>query len=175
MFEDFIVDDILRPKMKRINSGQKGKRTEREIVKILSEKFGESFSRTVGSGNRISQVTNMPRHAQETFTGDLVVPENFGFVVESKGGYEDIDLNAILQDGNSQLDGFIEQVSSDSGKCGRKPMIVWKKNRKPWLAILLTKDLPHLDWQYRLIYREWSVITLKELLSLPKEFFFHHS
>jgi Holliday junction resolvase len=173
--EDFIVDDILKPKMKKINTGQKGKRTERQIVKILSERFQEPFSRTIGSGNRFSQVPNMPQHAQEVFTGDLVTPENFGFVVESKGGYENIDLNAILEDGNSQLDEFIKQVSFDSGRCGRKPMVVWKKDRKPWLAILLTKNLPHLDWQYRIIYREWSIITLKELLSLPKEFFFDRS
>lgn len=157
---------------KKINSGDKGKRTERELCKILSDKFNESFSRTIGSGNRWGQVSNMPAHARETFASDIVCPVGFGFCIESKGGYDDIDLNLAFDGGNSQIDEFIEQVVFESERCGRKPMVVWKKSRRPWLVIIKTEDLPHLNWNYRFIYREWSFLALNDLLQLPREFFF---
>lgn len=177
MDEDgFIVDDILNAKTakKKINCGSKGKRVERDLVKLFNEQWGESFSRTVGSGNRWSQVSQLPKHAQDTFSGDLVTPENFLFVVECKGGYDDVDLNSVFVGGHGQIDDFLEQAAFECQRCGKKPMLVWKKNRKPWVAALRTEDLPHLNWEYRLVYRNWSLVALEELFTLGKEFFFRH-
>jgi len=172
MNDDFIIDlDILKPKKKKKNSTQKGKRVERTLVKLFTERFGDGFSRTIGSGNRWGQVAYLPKHAQDTFTGDLVTPAGFQFVIESKGGYDDIDLSSVFVSGNAQLDEFIEQVTAESERCGRKPIILWKKSRKPWLAFVRTDDLPHLDWTYRLVYRDWSAVALEELFKLPDEFF----
>ncbi|NIQ14763.1 MAG: hypothetical protein GTO02_10305, partial [Candidatus Dadabacteria bacterium] len=159
MDEDFFVDDsFLMPKKKKINTGRKGKNRERETAKILNERFGGGFSRSIGSGNRIHQVANLPKHAQDTFSGDLVTPENFAFTIESKGGYDDVDLVSVFDDGHSQLNDFLKQAQHDADRCNRKPMVVWKKNYKPELAILRTKDLPHMKWSYRLIYNKWSVV-----------------
>ena len=171
---DFFVDDILQPKKKKkVNAVEKGKRVERELAKLLYKRFNKHFSRTIGSGNRWGQVSNMPQHAQDTFTGDLVCPENFAFTIESKGGYEDeIDLNSVLFDGNARLDGFLKQAEDESKECGRKPLILWKRSRKPWLSMLKTADLPNFDWKYRLIYMDWSMIPLNSLLLLSNEFFF---
>ena len=172
--EDLEIEDILKPnKKKKINCGKKGKRVERELAKLLNDRFGGGFSRSVGSGNRYSQVSNLPKHAQDTFSGDLVCPVNFAFVFESKGGYEDIDLNSIFDDGVTQLDDFLKQAEDESSRTGRKPILVWKKNRKPWIAFLKTINLPHLDWNYRLIYKDWSAVSFKELLTNSNEYFFN--
>lgn len=171
--KDLEIDDILQPKAKKkLNSGRKGKRVERDLVKLLNERFGGGFSRSVGSGNRWGQVAALPKHAQDTFSGDLVCPEQFDFVFESKGGYEEIDLNSAFVDGNSQLDAFLKQAEDESERTGRKPLLAWKKNRKPWLAFVKTSDLPHLDYRFRLIYNQWSAVALEELLKEDDSYFF---
>ena len=105
------------------------------------------------------------------FTGDLITPVNFKFVLESKGGYEDIDLNAIFLHGNKELEEFLNQVSRDAKRCDKKPMLCWKKNRKPWLVAILSKDVPK-EFEYELKYCKWSIIALEEILKLEDTFFF---
>lgn len=173
MDDDFIVDDsFLMPKKKKINTGRKGKRREREVAKVLNERFGGGFSRSIGSGNRIHQVANLPKHAQDTFTGDLVTPENFAFTVESKGGYDDVDLVSVFDGGHSQIDEFLKQAQHDADFCKRKPMLVWKKSRKPLVAMIKTTDIPHENWEYRLFYRDWSMVNFEELLKVDNTFWF---
>lgn len=109
-----------------------------QLVKILNNRFGGGFSRSVGSGNRWSQVTHLPKHAQEVFSGDLIVPQGFKWALESKGGYQNIDLNSVFVGGSRELDGFLDQVTKDAERCGRKPMLCWKRDRKPWLAFVAT-------------------------------------
>ncbi len=170
-FENF--GDNHNRKKKKAQGGRKGKRVERELCKILTERFKKEFSRSVGSGNRWSQIANMPKHARETFSGDVCTPENFLWVIESKGGYEDkIDLNGLF-DGIGQLDAFIKQVSKDAEFTKKKPLLVWKRSRKPWLACAKTEDLCNVDrFEYRIIYGKWSVVSLSNLLEYPDEFFF---
>lgn len=173
MDEDFFVDNILMPeKKKKINTGRKGKRREREVAKILNERFGGGFSRTIGSGNRTKQVTFLPKHAQDTFSGDLVTPECFAFSIESKGGYDDVDLVSAFDGGHSQIDEFLKQAQFDADGCKRKPMVVWKKSRKPMLAIIRTTDLPKREWDYIMTYREWSIVRFDELLKEDCNFWF---
>ena len=172
--DDLFVEDLLMAKKKKqkLNSGGKGKRREREIAKIFNERFGTGFSRSVGSGNRWSQVSNLPKHAQDTFSGDLVTPEKFAFTIESKGGYDDVDLVSVFDGGHAQISEFIAQAQFDADRCGRKPMVVWKKSRKPLVAILKTRDLPQKNWNYRLIYNDWSMVYFDELLKESDSFWF---
>lgn len=171
--DDLLLDeDLLKPpKKKKANSCQKGKRFERSLGKLLTERFGEEFTRTIGSGNRWGQVNHLPKHAQETFTGDLVTPAGFKFCIESKAGYEDIDLHACFLKGNAQLDEFMKQAVAEGKRANKKPLILWKKMRKPWLALLKTNDLPRKTWKYRFIYKDWSIVPLEELLKLEDDFF----
>lgn len=157
-------------KKKKMNSGAKGKRTERNLVKILTERFGLGFSRTIGSGNRTGQGVYLPKHAQETFTGDIVCPVGFRWVFESKGGY-DIDFNSVFSGGSAELDSFIEQAERQVKDTGRNPVVAWKKDRRPWLVIIKTTDLHKPDWDYRFIYRDWSVVPLVEFLTAEDSYF----
>jgi Holliday junction resolvase len=173
---DLLIENILdrkKPKKKK-DSKAKGDRTELNLCKLLTEHFGVEFSRSSGSGNRWSQVQHLPEHAKKTLTGDVCVPEGFSWVIESKGGYEDdIDLNSVLYgNGISRLDEFIEQSNRDAGYCGRKPIICWKRNRKPWLAMIKLEDLSpyeEANFPYRIHYREWIILPLEEFLKFTKK------
>ena len=120
--DDFFTDDLLTEKKKgkkrKADGKKKGNRKELELAKILNQRFGGGFSRSVGSGNRWGQVSYLPKHAQDVFAGDLIVPQGFKWALESKGGYSDIDLNSVFVGGSKELDGFLDQVTKDAERCG---------------------------------------------------------
>lgn len=170
-FDDYLIEDISKNKnKKKINGKKKGNRTELDLVKLLSEKFGKSFSRTVASGARWSQA-NLPRHAAEVFSGDLIVPKGFKFAIESKGGYDSIDIGSIFITGNKELDGFLDQAVEDGRRCNRKPMLCWKRTRKPWIAFVLSSEVENHDFKYSVKYGKWTGVALEYLLQLEREFF----
>jgi hypothetical protein len=171
------IDDLLTEDdkvAKKVKGKSKGNRTELILCKLLSSHFGVDFTRSIGSGNRWSQV-NLSEMAKQVYTGDICVPEGFLWVVESKGGYEDdMNLNNVC-DGNgiAILDEFIEQVSKDAEYCGRKPIICWKRNRKPWLAVVREEDLLFARFEYRITYRDWVIVKLDNLLDGPRSYWFN--
>lgn len=170
-FDDFVNDDLTKPRKKRKNGKRKGNRTELDLTKVLNARFGTGFSRSVGSGNRWSQVSHLPKHARDVFSGDLVVPVGFRFAIESKGGYDGIDINSLFVRGNSELDSFLKQAFDDGRRCGRMPMLCWKRTRKPWLAFVLTKDLGDHEFKYTIRYGDWTGVALEHLLKLEGHFF----
>jgi Holliday junction resolvase len=171
--DDLDIHDIIAQKKERttIKSGSKGKRKERELVKVLTDRFGAGFSRSVGSGNRWGQVSHLPKHAQDTFSGDLVCPEDFLWVFECKGGYNEIDLNNAFIGGITDLDAFLKQADEEKGRTGRMPMLCWKKDRRPWLAFVQTENLPKdFNFEYSMKYRGWTAVALEELLKTPDSY-----
>jgi hypothetical protein len=176
--EDFVVDDIIsnrdksKKAKKKVNGKQKGSRVERELTKMLNGRFNcADFSRSVGSGNRWSQVNHLPKHARDVFSGDLIVPGNFKFCLESKGGYDNIDLNSIFHHGSSELDSFLEQSQNDATRCDRKPMLCWKRTRRPWLVFLKTDDLEGRLFKHSIKYGDWTGVSLETLLQIEDGFF----
>lgn len=156
----------------------KGKRGELEVVKTFNDRFNDylndhpeagRFSRSVGSGNRWGQNVTLSQNAQNTFSGDITCPDKFRFVIEAKIGYNDIDLLRFKE--NNDIEKFLAQVSEDSQRCGREPLLLWKKDHKPRLAIIHSSHLPTL-FDYRLYYKNWVVVLLDDLLSLDDAFFF---
>jgi Holliday junction resolvase len=170
-YDDFELEELTKKRKTKVNGKKKGNRVELELSKILTKRFGKSFTRSIGSGNRWSQVKNLSDNATQVFSGDLVCPTEFKFVLESKGGYDNIDMTSLFCRGNSELDGFLEQALKDSKRCGRKPMLCWKKTRKPWLAFVLTPELQEYTFKYKMQYGIWTCVALKHLLELHDEFF----
>jgi Holliday junction resolvase len=179
MNNDMFIEDIDNNKeSKRINCSVKGKSNEREIVKILNKRFVDIlskntdwglFSRTIGSGSRFFQV-NLSNNAKQVFSSDISCPPSFNFTIESKAGY-DIDLCSAFE-GHRQLDEFLEQVTKDGEKSGKQPLLLWKKDRRPRLAFIHSDQLK-TDYVYSMKYRNWTVITLSELIKQPDDFFFN--
>lgn len=179
--DDVDIEDLMKERPKKIKSGKKGKRVELEVVKDLNARFSEilsknsdwgRFSRSVGSGNRWGQNVYLSKAAKDIYSGDIVCPENFKFALESKGGYNDIDLCSAFGGGQSELDSFLEQSENDAERCGRKPMLLWKKDRKPRMVFLKTQDLPPRDFDYSLKYRNWTGVSYEELIKEEDDFFF---
>lgn len=182
------VDDILEElnnskAKKKIKSGSKGKGAERELVKLLNTRFEVllqehedwgKFSRSVGSGNRWGQKVDLPKHAKDTFSGDLCVPQNFLWVIESKKGYNnEIDLCSIFGSSCAVLESFFKQVNDDSKRCERKPLLIWKKDYKPRIAFLKDKDMPIKKFTCVLKYQGWTAMPFDELLEMEDSFFFN--
>jgi Holliday junction resolvase len=174
MFIEDVLGDLDK-RRRKVNSKKKGNRVELELTKILTERFGKNFSRSVGSGNRWGQVFNMPTHAKQTLTGDICPPEGYLWVIECKGGYEDkIDLNGFVEN-IAQLDAFIAQSTHDAKESGRKPIIMWKRSRKPWLTMLRLEDMGAFDYRLllpvHLVYNGWLMVSLEKLLAATKDDF----
>lgn len=173
---NFEVDNILEPteKKKKINCKKKGNRVELELCKKLTARFGETFSRSVGSGNRWGQVTNIPEHAKQVFSGDICCPETFRWVIECKGGYDnDVDFSGVHEGGCSRIDEFIKQCLHDAEISHRNPIIVWKRSRQPWVAILRQIDVDVSGLDYYTKYRDWVVVSFDTLLNNTKKDFWY--
>lgn len=169
------VDDIFDPakkKKKKVDGGKKGKRAERDLVKLFTVRFGDGFSRSIGSGNRWGQVKNLPKHAKDTLTGDLCCPKGFKWVLESKNGYDDIDLNLCMLKDSAQLNSFLEQATKDSVRANRKPMLLWKKTRRPWLAFVHSEEIANHHFKFQFVYGKWTGVALERMLELDDDFFF---
>jgi hypothetical protein len=172
-FEDVIGDAEIAKKKKK-NSDDKGHRGERNLSKLLKKRFNMEFSRTVGSGNRWGQVLLLPKFAQNVYSGDIL-PENefFKFVIECKDGYGEIDLHVCFERGIKKIDEWMQQSLDEHLRCGRLPIICWKKDYKPWLAMVREQDIEGKKFKYLLHYKDWCIIDLNEFLNLPDEFFFN--
>ena len=192
--DDFQVDDLVaqqKAKKKKIDSGSKGDRGEYGVIDLLNARFrhlfdehrdwGE-FSRSAGSGNRWGQVKNLPKHAKDTYSGDLTVPTNFRWVVESKNGYDDVDIFRCFKGKCTELDEFLQQVQDDSDRTGRRPLLVWKKTRQERIAFVKCAHLPRgpasgdtgfsCGYSVELYYKGWVGVPLPELLRAPDGVFF---
>ncbi len=184
--EDFFIEDITRVKPKKIKSGQKGKVAERQLVNVLNERFRDilkehpdygEFSRTIGSGNRWGQNVVLSKSAKDTYTGDIVSPgdgkgHGFKFTIESKSGYNNIDLCSLFDGHCKEFDVFLKQVSDDSKRCGRKELLIWKKDRKSRLATIKLEEIDLSKYKIYLIYKDWVILKLDDLLLEPDDFFF---
>lgn len=167
--QDLQIENLLikHEKKEKVDGKAKGDRTELNLCKLLSKHFGKEFSRALGSGSRWSQVVSLPSHARKTLCGDICVPEGFLWVIESKGGYEnDIDLNNVPDGSIARLDEFIKQSEKDAEYSGRKSIICWKRNRKPWLAMVKKEDIGDegRDFKYLIHYGNWVIVNLDILL-----------
>ena len=131
--EDIYDLNELRKKPKRKNSRTKGNTFERQVAKILNDRFKTSeFSRSPGSG-AFATTHKLPEHLK--IYGDLITPEKFKFCIECKKGYNHLNLYS-LYNYRSDIWNFLEQCEKDSEKCSKLPMVIFKQDRQPILAIL---------------------------------------
>ena len=176
--DDFFIENLFEKhqnRKKKVDSKDKGGRGERELCKILAERFNKPFSKTLGSGNRWASVAQLPEHAKQTLFGDICIPEGFLFTIEAKNGYQE-NISGIHQ-GMSDLDSFIEQSLKDAERTARKPLICWKRSRRPWLAFIrlvdATESLKGIS--IHICYRNWLIVLLDDLLKEDDSFFFDQS
>ena len=120
-------------KKKKVNSRAKGSTFERQIAKTLNDRLGTTeFSRTPGSG-AFATTHTLPDHLK--IYGDLITPQNFKYCLECKKGYNNQNLYSLYNH-SSEFWKFIDQCQKDSEKCGKIPMVIFKQDRQPTLAII---------------------------------------
>ena len=123
----------LRKKPKRKNSRAKGSTFERQVAKLLNDRFNTSeFSRSPGSG-AFATTHTLPEHLK--IYGDLITPLNFKYCIECKKGYNKENLYS-LYNYRSDFWKFIKQCEKDSNKCNKLPMVIFKQDRQQTLAIV---------------------------------------
>ena len=145
-------------KKKRKNSKAKGSTFERNIAKILNDRFNTSeFSRSPGSG-AFATTHTLPEHLK--IYGDLITPQNFKYCIECKKGYNNLNLYS-LYNYSSEWWGFLEQCEKDSDKCGRIPMVIFKQDRQPTLAIVPSHVQTNKLQPYIEIRKEEDAFTVK--------------
>ena len=152
-------------KKKRVNSKRKGSTFERNIAKILNERFNtKEFARTPGSGAFGTTHKNLPHYFK--VAGDLITPEKFRFVLECKTGY-DLRLEDLFKPA-SDLYKFIEQASRD-GAVAKKPwLLVYKRDRQKAMVV----SLEQFNLKKVVTFGDYHMYLLEEVLSLPEEVFF---
>ena len=154
----------LRKKPKRKNSRTKGNVFERLVATILNDRFKSAeFSRSPGSG-AFATTHTLPEHLK--IYGDLITPQKFKFCIECKKGYNNLNLYS-LYNYSSEIWKFLDQCEKDSEKCSKIPMVIFKQDRHPILAIVPiensfgTKPLKYIDIHNKKTYR---VYLFEEIL-----------
>jgi len=173
---------------------KKGNRGENVVASLLNKQFETGFKKGPSSG-ALSTIYKgfIDESALVTLTGDLIVPKNWVFSIESKAGYEaDISKLFTSKKLKSKLFGFVEQTSEDALRIeGRIPLVVYKRDYREHVAILpyhnhsrekeLKKLLKDKIKTYMIFHHKvedspwskWVIITFQELLDkAPKSFFF---
>ena len=152
-------------KKKRKNSRAKGSTFERSIAKLLNDRFNTTeFSRTPGSG-AFATTHTLPDYLK--IYGDLITPIKFKYCIECKKGYNKENLYS-LYNYSSDTWKFIDQCQKDSDKCDKIPMVIFKQDRHPTLAIV-PSNIPYQATNFIEIYKEWKVYRVYLFDDLLKE------
>lgn len=169
MKDDFDLSNLKAPK-KRINSRSKGSAFERKICNLFNSTFEtKEFCRTPGSG-AFATTHSLPEHLK--IHGDLITPENFKYIIECKKGYNKENLSSLFSS-NSKLIEFINQAKKDSIRANKPFMLIWQQDRSDILCILDKHIFPsYLDFK-SLIYKDYIIVRLKDLLKAEINFWFN--
>ena len=156
--------------MSKINSKNKGSNSERELAKILNERFGEGFKRTPYSGSIFGQSNRhfgngLSDEQKSTLSGDLIVPFNFKFSIEHKA-YKEASFFDLFNP-SSNLKNWFKQCEGDATFSNKKPMLIVKYNNKKRIVYIKEK----LD-NYFFEIQNWYCYYLEDLLKLEDSFFF---
>lgn len=170
---------------KRKNSRRKGCTFERELCRILTERFSLPFARCPQSG-AWGTVANVDARAREVLTADIICPEGFKWSIEAKAGY-DVDLWSLFGSPNDKgvfrgrkgdidtLESFWTQARWQAERTSKRPVVVYRKDGRPAACIVDAVDLetmvhdsnrPIVAWNNRII------LSLADWLAMPHGFFF---
>ena len=143
-------------KKKKVNSRTKGSSFERQIAKTFNDRFNTTeFSRSPGSG-AFATTHTLPEHLK--IYGDLITPQNFKYCIECKKGYNNLNLYS-LYNYSSEWWSFLEQCQKDSKKCDKIPLVIFKQDRQPTLAIVPSHVQTNKLQQYIEIFKEEPPMT----------------
>ena len=117
-------------------SKDKGGRGQRAVAKLLKGWWGSDFTSTPLSGGFATKQFRDDWNA----SSDVVTPDKtFPFSVEVKHQEEIISVEALINSEVSPVWKWWEQCVDESPP-NKIPLLVFKRNRKPWLYMIWTID-----------------------------------
>lgn len=121
---------------KKKNSRQKGQRGERALVKKFEAWWDEEFFRTPASGGL---ATMGFQFKGIEISGDVSTPDpSFPFCVEGKN-CEGWSLEKLLTAPKNDIYRWWKQTVLETPE-GKIPLLVFKRNRHPWLFMIFVDD-----------------------------------
>ncbi len=156
---------------KKINSRAKGQRAERELVKKFSKFWGSDFARTPLSGG----MATLGKKYNVDVSGDVVTDDpSWPFSVECKHHDSSWNLESLFNPKNP-IEKWWGQCCKAADSAGKRPLLVFKKNRGPFYAMLVTdKDLDFPNFEFTKCasimssYQPKKIMLLDDFLSTPK-------
>ncbi len=163
-----------------VNGKSKGNRVELALAKMLTEHFSYReekpvFKRAPMSGGfgTFNRDSGIREDALEILSGDLIVPKNFKFSVESKSR-KDFNFWQLLEpqelsgeEKKKELDEWIEQAETDARETNKIPLLYVKiNNRKPFFMF------PKRLFEAKITYRDYSIMLAEDFLSYFNDDFF---
>ena len=142
------------------------------IVRGLNDRFNTTeFSRSPGSG-AFATTHTLPDHLK--IYGDLITPSKFRYCIECKKGYNKENIYS-LYNYSSDFWKFLEQSEKDAKKSKKEPLLIFKQDRQPTLAVLKNPHrfthgaYPYLTLTVQKnkedgVIEEYSIYLLDELL-----------
>ncbi|ASV44451.1 hypothetical protein PBI_SCTP2_436 [Salicola phage SCTP-2] len=135
----------------------KGSSLERDIAKDLTQRYGETFVRTIGSG---AFVGGANAYRKDTLTetqtrshkGDVTPPDVFGFMNMECKFYKEFNFHQLFSNACPLLDTWIEQCLEPADKNDIN-IIVIKINRKG--KYICVENNPKYDVTRGLKYKGW--------------------
>lgn len=183
------VEDIIKNlekkelSKKRKNSSKKGKRAENNLCHIFEKKFEMIFSRVPESGAMATR-GRVKKSVESEVCGDIITPDNFKFVIESKKGY-DLDIinffyNEKMFSGKKTdkktFESFLKQVEDDSKRANKEPMLIYYKDYRPPIIATTYEKIIDKDKNYMVYFynsKSWFITSLYNILNVKNEKFFN--
>lgn len=162
-----------------MNSKQKGKRGENELVKILNDRFGDGrFKRTPHSGALIggqNQSKSENLDYKVAFASDIIIPKDFNFIIEHKF-YSEISFWELFSD-KANWTQWTMQAKNDADFVQKKYVVIIKYNRHKRIVLIEKSFLPkevssNLEWRNMKNNIIYSVMEFDILLQLDDTFWF---
>jgi len=130
------------------NSKQKGNRSEREVVKLCKQYWqSNDFMKSPESGALSTMLEGFgaPADIIGRLAGDLLVPVDFPFCIESKF-YKEINLWSLFTNpANNYIKQWWEQCVNDAKRAKKIPLLTIKQNYGKRYVVLAEDDINHLD------------------------------
>jgi hypothetical protein len=153
----------------------KGSGFEREVAKELTTIYGETFIRNInGSGAYVggknnSRKENLTESQVRQAKGDIIPPESFALLNVEAKFYGDFGFHQLF-DGNSTLDGWLEQLmlAADPGDIS---ILFFKINRRgKYVAVQANQPWNYSSCSYTL-YRssklgDWMIYSFDNFFNL---------
>ena len=103
----------------------------------------------------------------------MITPKNFKFCIECKKGYNKENLYSLYNN-SSDFWGFIKQSEKDSEKSKKLPLVIFKQDRQPILAVVPFNiefpSIPKISIHYE--DKKYNIYLFDDIISFDSSYWF---